>query len=313
MWTERKIIAFLRGLKARRTAASTVVGIGDDAAVLRVPRGHDLLVTTDLFVERIHFLRGGRGKLSGAAAGRRALGRALSDMAAMGGEPRWAFLSLALPKGLDSAWLRDFLCAFVTGADSYRVKLAGGDTGSSGSRLFLADVVVCGSIPGGTAVLRSGARAGDVLFISGRIGGTAAALAARRSPPPTQPRLLLGQLLRRRRLAAAMIDISDGLSTDLSHLTEESRVGAEIEVRRLPLGGTLEQALHGGEDYELLFAVRPRRAALVPSKLAGVAVTEIGRVVPGRGLFLVYPDGSRKSLRPGGWEHLRPARLLYHA
>lgn len=310
MWAEQGIIAFLRGLKARGpTATSTAVGIGDDAAVLRVPKGHDLLVTTDLFVEGVHFLRGGRGKLSGAAAGRRALGRTLSDLAAMGGEPHWAFLSLALPKGFHAAWLRDFLRAFVAAAGFHGVKLAGGDTGSSGSRVFLADVFVCGSIPRGAAVLRSGARPGDVLFVSGRLGGAAAALAARRPPPPIQPRLLLGQYVRRRRLAAAMIDISDGLSTDLGHLAEESRVGAEIEVRRLPQSGTMEQALHGGEDYELLFAVRPGRAARVPPKLAGVTLTRIGQVVRGKGLFLVYPDGSRKSLEPGGWEHLRPTRL----
>jgi len=309
MRAEQGIIAFLRGLKTREpTASSTPVGIGDDAAVLRVPKGHDLLVTTDLFVEGVHFLRGGRGKLSGAAAGRRALGRALSDLAAMGGEPHWAFLSLALPKGFPAAWLRDFLRAFVAAAGSYGVKLAGGDTGSSGSAAFLVDVVVCGSAPRGAAVLRSGAKPGDVLFVSGRLGATAAALAARRSLPPTRPRLRLGQHLRRQRLAAAMIDISDGLSTDLSHLTEESRVGAEIEVRRLPRSGTLEQALHGGEDYELLFAVRPGRAALVRPKLAGINLTRIGRVVRGKGLILVYPDGSRKSLQPGGWEHFRPSR-----
>lgn len=307
--TEGAIIDFLRCLSTQSaSAATTVVGIGDDAAVLRLPKGCELLVTTDLFVEGVHFRRRGshpgQSGLTGAAAGRRALGRALSDLAAMGGRPHWVFLSLAVPRNFDSTWLRSFLRGFAAAAGACRVKLAGGDTGSSGSQVFLADVVVCGSAPRGTAVLRSGARPGDGLFVSGRLGATAAALAAGRALPPIRPRLLLGEYLRRRRLASAMIDLSDGLSTDLGRLAEESHVGAEIEAKRLPCSGTLEQALHGGEDYELLFAVRHDRASQVPATLGGVPLTRIGRVVNGRGVYLLRPDGHRENLPSGGWEHL---------
>ncbi len=302
MRTELQIIGFIRNLTRRRGTAVPRTGVGDDAAVVRLPKGHDLLLTTDLFVEGVHFRR---PWLTASAAGRRALSRALSDIAAMGGRPHWAFLSLALPQGWDPAWVQGFLRGFAAAAKSYGVALVGGDTGASGSKIFLADVAICGSVPRGTAVLRSRARPGDALFVSGRLGATLAALTAGRPLPPIRPRLRLGQYLRRRRLAAAMIDLSDGLSTDLNHLAEESQVGAEIEVSRLPCSGTLEQALHGGEEYELLFSVHPRSVAEVPRTLGGISLTRIGRVVEGGGVRLLYPDGRRAPLQPRGWEHFR--------
>ncbi len=285
------------------------MGIGDDAACLRLPARSDLLVTTDLFVEGIHFRR---RTIGASAAGRRALCRALSDIAAMGGRPLWAFLSLALPKKFPAAQMgvfaRGFLRGFAAAARSYQVALAGGDTGGSGSAVFLADVIVCGAVPHagrqaprGRAVLRSTARPGDALYISGRLGRNARALARGRPLPEIQPRLELGAALRRRGLAAAMIDVSDGLSTDLHHLVEESGTGAEIEAARIPRAGTLEQALHGGEDYELLFAARRP----VPAALAGVPLTRIGRVVRGSGVTLVHAGGRREPLPPGGFQHFR--------
>lgn len=305
MRTELQIIGFIRNLTRRGGTAVPRTGVGDDAAVVRLPKGHDLLVTTDLFVEGVHFRR---PWLTASSAGRRALSRALSDIAAMGGRPHWAFLSLALPSGWDPAWVQGFLRGFAAAAKFYGVALVGGDTGASGSKIFLADVAIGGSVPRGTAVLRSGARPGDALFVSGRLGATAAALTAGRPLPPIRPRLRLGQYLRRRRLARAMIDLSDGLSTDLNHLAEESQVGAEVEVRCLPCSGTLEQALHGGEEYELLFSVSPRSVAQVPRTLDGISLTRIGRVVEERGVRLLYPDGRRERLRPGGWEHFRRHR-----
>jgi thiamine-monophosphate kinase len=295
----------------RAAAPGMRVGIGDDAAVLEVPRGRELLVTTDLFVEGVHFRR---RWLPAAAAGRRALCRALSDIAAMGGEPRFAFLSLAVPSasslqppasGLQpsASWVRGFLRGFAAAARSFHVALAGGDTGSSGSGALLADVIILGTAPKGTAALRSGARPGDGLFVSGRLGALAAALDSGRRPPPIHPRLALGKHLRSYRLITAMMDLSDGLSTDLNRLIRESGVGAEVDVDRLPLAGTLQQALNGGEDYELLFTVPEARAGRLPRSIAGVALTRIGRITGGRGAWLVDSRGRRKKLRPGGWEH----------
>ena len=277
------------------------MGIGDDAAVLRLPIGQDLIVTTDLFVEGVHFRR---DWLSARAAGRRALGRVLSDISAMGGRPHWAFLSLGLPQEFDSDWVRRFLRGFAAAARHYRVLLVGGDTGSSGSPVFLADAILCGSVPRGTAVLRSGARPGDALFVSGRLGATARALRSGLPLPPIRPRLLLGEYLRRRRLASAMIDLSDGLSTDLGHLARESGTGAEVELIHLPRSGSVEQALHGGEDYELLFSIGPDRVAKVPRNLAGIPLTHIGRITKTTGISLLHPNGRREKLSPQGWEHL---------
>jgi len=323
-WSETELVELIRRLGG--TAAPGMrVGMGDDAAVLEVSRGQELLVTTDLFVEGVHFRR---EWLPAAAAGRRALCRALSDIAAMGGEPRFAFLSLAIPSasslqpplsslqpplsslqpplsGLQppASWVRGFLRGFTAAARSFHVALAGGDTGSSGSGALLADVIILGTAPKGTAALRSGARPGDLLFVSGRLGALAAALDSGRRPPPIHPRLAVGKHLRSHRLVTAMMDLSDGLSTDLSRLIRESGVSAEVECDRLPLAGTLQQALNGGEDYELLFTVPEGRASRLPKSIAGIPVTRVGRIIGGRGAWLVDSYGRRRKLRPGGWEH----------
>jgi thiamine-monophosphate kinase len=309
-WSETKLVELVRRL-GRAAAPGMRVGIGDDAAVLNVPGRWELLVTTDLFVEGVHFRR---EWLPAAAAGRRALCRALSDIAAMGGEPRFAFLSLAVPSASSlrppasslqpsASWVRGFLRGFAAAARSFHVALAGGDTGSSGSGALLADVIILGTAPKGTAALRSGARPGDGLFVSGRLGAPAAALDSGRRPPPIHPRLALGKHLRSHRLVTAMMDLSDGLSTDLNRLIRESGVGAEVDVDRLPLAGTLQQALNGGEDYELLFTVPEAGAGRLPRSIAGVALTCIGRITGGRGAWLVDSRGRRRKLRPGGWEH----------
>jgi thiamine-monophosphate kinase len=312
-------------------SSSLQLGIGDDCAILSPPPGHDLLVTTDFSLEGRHFRRDWH---PAASAGHRTLARGLSDLAAMGATPLAAFLSLALPKPLarNTAWVDAFLEGLLALAREHRVPLAGGDTAESpAERYVLADIVLLGSAPAGRALRRSGARPGDRLFCTGSLGGAAVQLAALASLPRKfrnalaagdhphlfpQPRVAVGQALLRRALASACIDLSDGLSTDLAHLCLASNAAAEIDATALPLHPLAqalgpEQALHaalnGGEDYELLFTA-PATAKL-PRSLAGVPLTEIGRIVRRRKdqpqVMLIARDGRRSVLEPHGWEHLR--------
>lgn len=241
----------------------------------------------------------------------------------MGGEPVAAFLSLALPGSLPQSWVRGFFRGLLRMADQHQVKLAGGDTAES-PKGVLADIVVLGTVPRDQAILRSGARPGDRIFISGTLGGAAAALMQLRTQPRKkaderhfarhfypEPRVRLGRMLRERKIATAMIDTSDGLSTDLTHICAESGVGAEIDASHIPCARVgqpprsvdLELALHGGEDYELLFTVSAQ--GRVPRTLAGVALTEIGRITSSRKIMLRMTDGTSRQLKPRGWEHFR--------
>jgi thiamine-monophosphate kinase len=289
------------------------VGIGDDCAVLNLPRGHQLLVTTDFSLESIHFRREWHPADS---IGHRCLARGLSDIAAMGGIPRWAFLSLALPPDLPQAWVNKFVAGFLKLARQYDVELAGGDTAQS-SQGVLADIMVAGTVPRGRAILRSGAKPGDYLYVTGNLGASIAVLQELRSGKKPElkknlrhfypdPRIAVGQFLSKNKLASAMIDTSDGLSTDLKHICEESRVGALVEAAALPRasgGDGLQLALHGGEDYELLFTVPPTRAGKLPAKIAGVSIARIGSITKDRAIKLRLPDGHTNPLKPEGWQH----------
>jgi thiamine-monophosphate kinase len=316
---EKALIAQIR--RVAKFANSTVLtGIGDDCAVLRLRPSHDSLVTTDFTLEGIHFRRDWHPAES---VGHRCLTRGLSDIAAMGGEPVAAFLSLALPRDLPQSWVTRFTRSLIALARKYSVVLAGGDTAESPNGI-LADIVVVGSVPKGQAILRSGARAGDRIFVSGELGGSAAALLQMKAEPGEklkprdyprhffpEPRVELGRILREKRLATAMIDTSDGLSTDLAHICEESGVGAELEAEAIPRATVgkpahevdLDLALHGGEDYELLFTVRPGKH--IPARIAGVPVTHIGSIKRRRKIFLVNSGGVSHELEPRGWEHFR--------
>ncbi len=290
------------------------LGIGDDCAVLRVPRGHEMLVTTDFSLEGRHFRRDWHTPES---AGHRCLARGLSDIAAMGAKPLAAFLSLAVPPRMERRWTTRFLAGLAALADLHGVELAGGDTAAAPAAQILADIVVVGSAARGRALRRATGSVGDSLYVTGTLGDAAVGLAAlatgrrcaRRGGDESarhtfpEPRLAVGQALVRRRIATACIDLSDGLSTDLGHLCRASGVGAEVEAGALPLGGgaTLDQALHGGEDYELLFAAAGRTR--VPPTIAGVRVTRIGRLVHGSGVKLVEANGRAMRLALGGWEH----------
>jgi len=300
------------------------LGIGDDCAILRPPRGHEVLVTTDFSLEGRHFRRDWHPPES---VGYRALARGLSDLAAMGAQPLAAFLSLALPPQMlatraGQRWVQRFFSGLRGLADSSAVPLAGGDTAESPCGLVLADIVLVGSAPAGCALRRSGGRAGDTLYVTGALGGAAAELAglnrATRSKRGAsadhpqlypQPRLAAGRALLRRHLATAAIDVSDGLSTDLAHLCRESGVGAEVEQSALPIHPlaaatperALDFALNGGEDYELLFAAPA--SVKMPRSVAGVPITRIGRLVRGNAISLIHLTGRRQPLKPAGWEH----------
>jgi thiamine-monophosphate kinase len=309
------------------------LGIGDDCAVLRPRRGEELVVTTDLSLENVHFRRDWHPPQS---VGHRCLARGLSDLAAMGARPEAAFLSLALPaeltanqKGSYKSWMQAFFDGLMALADRYRVPLAGGDLAKSPSGfrraggLVVADIILLGSVPKGRSLLRSGARPGDLIYVTGALGGSAAELLALERRPTAfrkvksgqghphlypEPRLATGRKLMRGSLATAAIDLSDGLSTDLAHLCEESGLAAEIDAESLPVDAraTLEQALHGGEDYELLFTAAPKTE--VPSSLGGVLVHAIGRMKKrGRGplLEMTHRGGKRTTLAARGWEHFR--------
>jgi thiamine-monophosphate kinase len=290
---------------AAKAGARVVLGIGDDAAVLRPPVGHELLVTTDFSLEGIHFRREWH---PAGSVGRRCLARGLSDIAAMGGEPIAAFLSLALPSTLSQKWVDGFFEGFLRLASEHRVSLAGGDISQAAS--VLADVIIVGSAPKHKAVRRSGAKPNDILYVTGALGGAAAGLEqlakgrkANTSHLYPQPRLEVGRWLRERKLATAMIDISDGLSTDLNHICEASGVGAVLNQPLIPVvrGATLEQALHGGDDYELLFTAK--KSAKVPVEITGVPVTEIGWIVKEKRVMISDVRSKPTRLTARGWQY----------
>jgi thiamine-monophosphate kinase len=292
--------------------------IGDDCAVIRIPPDHDTLVTTDFSLEGVHFRRDLHPPDS---VGHRCLTRGLSDIAAMGGEPVAAFLSLAAPKSLPQKWIDAFLDGLLRLAREFRVILAGGDIAES-PEAVLADIVVLGSVPRGRAILRSGARPGDSIYVTGQLGESAAVIKTMLSAQRLSgsmadyaahffpvPRIAVGRSLRQHRIASAMIDISDGLSTDLDHICKESGVGAIVQAKALPiaeLGRTsdrvdLDSALHGGEAYELLFTAP--RAKQVPASIASVPLKKIGEIVRQTGMRLKNFDGKMQRLVPKGWQH----------
>lgn len=296
--------------------------MGDDCAILRPRLGEDLVMTTDLLLENVHFRRRWHPAQS---VGHRALARGLSDLAAMGARPVAAYLSLALPGDLIGKWLEGFLDGWLRLAAEYTVPLAGGDTSEaprSGRTpgLAIADVVLVGAVPRGRALLRSGAHSGDMLYVSGKLGGSTVELRALRQRNPQmpvlgsrdlrahpqlfpQPRIPVGRRLLDRRIATAAIDISDGLSTDLHHLCEASGLGAVVDRDAVPLapGASFMDAISGGEDYELLFTTG--RKSLLRS-VGGATVYPIGRMTSETGVVEIRSaDGSRSPMPAGGWEH----------
>jgi len=326
---ELELIAGIRKRVARLGQAGrggVRLGIGDDCALLRIKAGEELAVTTDLTLDGRHFRLDWH---PAEAVGHRTLARGLSDLAAMGARPVAAFLSLGLPAELTRArrgqkpWVARFYDGLLALAEAHQTPLAGGDLAQS--PLAVADIVLVGAVRAELALKRSGARVGDAIYVTGRLGGAALGLELlaqnngkpRRAAHPEletalgphlypQPRLEQGQTLSRRKLATAAMDLSDGLSMDLPRLCAESGVAAEVEAELIPCfpGATLGQALHGGEDYELLFTARP--GTRLPKAIGGVPLTRIGQVVArrkGRSVVSLIREGHRTALAAGGWEH----------
>ncbi len=266
---ELEIVARLKRLSP--PAMDLTLGIGDDCAIYRPRAGQDLLFTTDQMIEGVHFTRAQKA----ADIGERALARSLSDIAAMGGEPRFCIVALAAS---DPKWIEEFYRGLLRLAKRTGTALAGGDLAYD--RKFHCDVMVCGSVPRGKALRRDGARSGEFIFVSGQLG--------RPWNRRIEPRLALGKSLRG--LATACIDLSDGLSLDLHRMCMASGVAAEIDQVPVMRGATLDRALHGGEDYELLFTLRggkkpPRGATLIGRATRGTPgmVTFRGRMLEPRG------------------------------
>jgi thiamine-monophosphate kinase len=312
MLPERQFIERLSRLAGKSENREIIRGIGDDCAILQVPPGLQVLVTTDLCIERVHFRREWHPADS---VGHRCLARGLSDIAAMGGKPMACFLSVGVPATLPSKWVDQFLHGLLRLARQFQVSLAGGDTSSAPK--ITADILVLGAVPAGRAVLRSGARPGDQIYVTGELGGAAAILkrlyVGAKIKPTRQsrhfypvPRIEVGRRLREKNLVSAMIDMSDGLSVDLAHICQESGASALIEAAAIPVAkaASLDLALHGGDDYELLFTAR--RGAKIPAKIDGIPITMIGQIMPRSGrsqIRISYPLGRTKLLPAKGWQH----------
>jgi thiamine-monophosphate kinase len=323
----------VRALRGAKREGALRVGIGDDAAVLAVRRGEEMVVTTDFSLEDVHFRRGWHAP---EAVGHKCLARGLSDIAAMGARPVAAFVSLAVPRELTQgrhSWTSRFYDGLLALAERWQVPLAGGDLAQSpggADARAAADIVVVGAVERGRALLRSGARTGDAIYVTGTLGGAAAELRAVMQAPQRfrrvtvatlehphffpEPRIHVGRALARgvgralvrRKIATAAIDVSDGLSVDLQHLCDESGLRAEVDAALLPLGhgATLKDALHGGDDYELLFTADTE--ARVSRSIAGVPVHRIGRMLrrqAERPQMTLVADGRRSELRAKGWQH----------
>lgn len=328
--TEIELVRAIRKVLSGR-APGVVVGVGDDAAVID-PRPHPAVLTTDMLVEGVHFEI---GVTSANDLGHKAVTVNVSDVAAMGGSPRFALAAVAVPPRLEASWVMELYGGMRQAATDYGMSLIGGDT-SRGDRVVLS-VTVIGEVGSGREVTRAGAKPGDALVVTGTLGGAAGGLWVARAKHESQSEALSspwgralvamherpnarvgeGQTLAAAG-ATAMMDLSDGLSLDLSRLCEESACGARVRLEAIPLAEGLEElrdlmdpepldlALHGGEDYELL-ATLPRdvveRTREVMQERFRTPLTEIGEITAGREIVAIGDDGAEDPLEPKGWDH----------
>ena len=328
MKTEFEFIKLIQAnAESRRSKSEIRAGIGDDCAVLRQNSKTDLLITTDLLVEEIDFrLEWTTPEL----LGQKALTVSLSDIAAMGGQPLWALVSIGVPAAL---WQTGFVEKFYQGwfklAEQFNVELAGGDISRTPDKLVV-DSIVAGRVKKKQAVLRSGAKPGDLVFVTGSLGGAAGGLRLlengsrldaakngaeekllRRQLCPT-PQTEISRFIGKNSLATAMIDLSDGLSSDLFHLCRASQVGAQLEADQIPLDKNLFFftdlapealffALNGGEDFELLFTSKPQNEKKLKKRFPGISC--IGEIVENSAGIKLHKESQSILLQPDGFRH----------
>jgi thiamine-monophosphate kinase len=318
---------FIRALRERAGSSSSVTGIGDDAAVFHVAPGKETVITTDLLIEDVDFRR---TTIPPYLLGHKALAVSLSDIAAMGARPRWSLISIGVP---NDVWQTDFADRLYSGlfelANRYDVQLIGGDTSRTEEKIVI-DSIVLGECAAGQAIKRSGAQPGDQIFVTGSLGGAAAGLRLvergahmdsqkldhlllRQLRP--EPRVGWGIVVGDEKLATSMIDISDGLSSDLHHLCAASGVGALIDSSLLPIDtqvielcgrralDPLQLALHGGEDFELLFTVSARDVSRLPRKVDGTQITRIGEIQTSDEGVQIREGARIWELHAGGFKH----------
>ena len=305
-----------------------VRGIGDDTAALRVSPGCLLLATTDAAVEGVHFLR---ASTTPRLLGQRVLAVNLSDIAAMGGVPRWALVSLSLPGQTPLDFVEELAGGLGEEAARFGVGIVGGNLARSPERLVL-DLTLLGEGEPDRVVYRTGARDGDRILVTGTLGDAAAGLTILLGDAPSDmfgadeliarqrlptPRVDVGQAIARSGLATAMIDVSDGLASDLGHLGDDNHLGAIVYAERIPLSvaiqslagalgrDPLDWALHGGEDYELLLTAPTDRVdeLIAAVQAVGVQLTDVGEMTEDPGIWLQRPDGHREPLSGTLWRH----------
>jgi thiamine-monophosphate kinase len=328
---ERQLVEKIaRALAPQRPASSRLkMGIGDDAALVSAGGHAEWVLSCDTFLENVHF----RMKTHPPdSVGYKALARATSDLAAMGATARFFLLTLALPNARTGSWLDAFLKGMARAARELGIAIIGGDT--THSRTIFISITVLGEIVPGRALTRSGARPGDIIYVSGKLGRAQLGLELvlrgqarnRQLRAVTQPhlypkiRIELGAWLAKQRIATSAMDLSDGLSTDLARLCAASQVGAKIYASKVPsaalptaaarkLGNRksdpLQLALHGGDDYELLFTIPPRQAKKLSQAPGAAALNPIGEITRPRELTIVAPDGKTKPLQSQGWDPFR--------
>ena len=329
MHKEDQLVARIAGkvpsILGHRALGALRLGIGDDSAILSPNGSRDWVLSCDAFLEGVHFLAKAHPPDS---VGYKSLVRAASDLVAMGASPRYFLMTLALPASRIGTWLDAFLAGMARAARYLGMRLIGGDTTKSHS--VSISITVLGEVSRGRALNRSGARPGDLIYVTGKLGRAQLGLnlvranLARRSELQTvlrqhlYPRIpvKLGEWLARNRIASAMMDISDGLSTDLTRLCSASRVGARIETQRVPCVSPpslfrwgmklklnpLQLALHGGDDYGLLITVPRRRVNRLQRAPDFSSLTCIGEITPGRRILLVNDDGSATPFEAHGWD-----------
>jgi len=316
---EKELIAGIREDFGIESQEVVELGIGDDAAVIKSGE-KKLVLTKDLLIEDVHFIFSCHPP---ALLGRKSLCINLSDIAAGGCTPKYALLGLGLPSKVKAEWVREFFSGFKEASLEYNTALIGGDVTQAGKVVISISLIGEGE----RYIRRGGAQPGDLLYVSGSLGDSAQGLILSkqgiglgeglntdfllRAFFDPIPRVSLGKKLAELKLASAMIDISDGLSVDLEHICEESSSGAEIELNRVPISAELSSvserpldlALHGGEDYQLLFAVPSEKEKQVSNLFNKFRITKIGRIISGKDIFIKSKNGTRKLLEIKGYQH----------